>query len=331
MVLDHVLKKRTEQRDRHMEKFHKASMTNEKESQATATVPVPSEIVSRHGTLSLQLSSANIPSLPEAMLQAIVRKSEELLNREGAITPAPGNNNAYMVASQTTTKPHFVQLKENGKVICDGCPSFTSAKLCAHVVAASKKAGVLEKYIKWLSKNGPKTMNLTSYITYDSNKDTGKKKCQASTVRRKGNRSSRVPPVTNVMDRPFNVTSSTSPSNEPRQQQNLLQPSAVPVLPHQMVETLYSVATLPQQAAQAQHSTPRSTQPAWQAQYSPSSVQQQAVQANYPAPTLPQQAVQAHYPAPTLPQISLPTSTTTNFNQATRPTFVHPTAIERSI
>jgi hypothetical protein len=193
-------KKRTEQRDRHMEKFHKASMTNEKESQATATVPVPSEIVSRHGTLSLQLSSANIPSLPEATLQVIVRKSEELLNREGAITPAPGNNNGYMVASQTTTKPHFVQLKENGKVICDGCPSFTSAKLCAHVVAASEKAGVLEKYIKWLSKNGPKTMNLTSYITYDSNKDTGKKKCQASTVRRKGNRSSRVPPVTNVVD-----------------------------------------------------------------------------------------------------------------------------------
>ena len=137
------------------------------------------------------------------MPQSLVRKSEELLNRPGAITSAPGNSNSFMVESQTSTRPHFVEIKKNGKVVCSDCPSYASAKFCSHAVAASEKAGQLEKYVKWFTKNGSATINLTSFVTYDSSKNTGKKISQASRAKRKGGRSNRVPPVTSIVDRPL--------------------------------------------------------------------------------------------------------------------------------
>ena len=235
-------KKRTEQRERHLEKFHRAKMSNEKESELISIDPDPGATVPRK-VLAVNLLSANIRSLPAVTLQSIVKKAEELLNREGAITSAPGNNMAYMVESQTTTRPHFVELKKNGKVICDGCPSFASTKLCAQAIAASEKAGVLEKYIQWLTKNGPTTMNLTSLITFDSSKNTGKKSSKPSTARRKGSRGNKSRPVESIVDRPFHLRNSAQPHGSAQSS-----PSS---------ETQLNT---PQQTPQAQHSTPETSQ-----------------------------------------------------------------------
>ena len=113
------------------------------------------------------------------------------------------NNRAFMIESHTSTRPHFVQIAKNGKVICDDCPAYKSAKLCAHVVAAAEKAGILKEYISWFNKSGPSAMNLTSFVTFDSAKGTGKKDRKSSTARRKGGRNSKVPPVDTYVDRPF--------------------------------------------------------------------------------------------------------------------------------
>ena len=230
-------KKRNEQRDQHMQNFHRAKMTNEIGNEGSATVATPRETTSNR-TLSLDLLNANIVSFPVVALQAIVKKSEELLNRHGAIIPAPGRSNAYMVESQTSTKPHFVDLKKNGKVVCDGCPSYTSAKLCAHAIAASEKAGTLESYVKWLIKYGPSSINLTSFVTYDSSTNTGKKNPKSSTTKRKGGRNKKVQPVITTVDRPFyerssaqNLIPSSQPSSQPPSQPPNQPPSQPPSKP----------------------------------------------------------------------------------------------------
>jgi hypothetical protein len=187
------------------------------ESEATGIVPAPTSATSAPcGILSVDLPGANISSIPAATLQAIVKNSEDLLSREGAIIPAPGNNKAYMVESQTSSKPHFVEMKKNGMVVCDGCPSFAAAKLCAHSVAASEKAGVLEKFLSWFMKNGPSSMNLTSFITYDSSKDTGKKTFQIIHLQRRGWRSKGAGLATTIVDLQFDRNNS---SPEPPVQQ----------------------------------------------------------------------------------------------------------------
>ncbi|CAB4017313.1 Mitogen-activated kinase kinase kinase A [Paramuricea clavata] len=285
-------RKRTEQRDRHLERFHKAKMSNEKETETISTVP--SQTVPRK-VLTVNLLSANIQSLPAVTLQAIVKKSEELLNREGAITPAPGNDKAFMVESQTTTRPHFVEIKKPGKLVCDGCPSFASTKLCAHAVAASEKAGVLENYVKWFTKNGPTTMNLTSLITYDSSKDTGKKLTKASTARRKGDRGDKSRPVSSIVNRPFSAHSqSPQASQNPGAQQQSLR------TPRQTLQAQDSLSHLPHEAMHSRYSAPQSHTPAQQSQQVQHSIphlrHEARHQCQYTAP--PQQPVPYYIPQP---------------------------------
>ena len=224
-------KKRNEQRDQHMDNFQSAKMANETGNEDSTSAGTSTTTSSR--VLSLDLVNTNIVSLPVVALQAIVKKSEELLNRQCAIMPAPGNNSAYMVESQMSTKPHFVELKKNGKVVCDGCPSYVSAKLCSHAVAASEKAGTLASYVKWLTKKGPTYINLTSFVTYDSSKNTGKKNQKASTVKRKGGRSKNVQPASTTVDRPF-YGNRSAPNLQPPRQPPSQQPHQSPnPPPHQ--------------------------------------------------------------------------------------------------
>lgn len=60
---------------------------------------------------------------------------------------SPGNDFAYIVASHTSQRPHFVQLRRNGKVACDDqCPMWRGSQFCSHTVAAAEKAYALEEF-----------------------------------------------------------------------------------------------------------------------------------------------------------------------------------------
>ena len=91
-----------------MENFHKARFSKKKEVEAKASTSALVNANSPRRALSVDLLNTQMPSLPSAMLQSLVRKSEELLNRPGAKTSAPGNSNAFMVESQTSSR-HCVE------------------------------------------------------------------------------------------------------------------------------------------------------------------------------------------------------------------------------
>ena len=166
------------QKESHVEKFAKAKMSPEDESQTTSSVRNDSQKQSAPPVttprLSLNLENASIQSVPNVLLQAISRKAEQLLHSENSITLAPGGSNTFMIESQTSARPHFVKVANNRKVTCDNCLAYKSSK-CAHSVAAAEKLGMLSKYVAWLTKKGPSKMNLTTLVTFDSGKETGKK------------------------------------------------------------------------------------------------------------------------------------------------------------
>lgn len=61
--------------------------------------------------LSCDFVNVGVTTFPFVTIQAVGKKSEEPLNRQGSITPAPGNDNALIVQGQKRSKPHFVPLK----------------------------------------------------------------------------------------------------------------------------------------------------------------------------------------------------------------------------
>ncbi|CAB4023746.1 Hypothetical predicted protein, partial [Paramuricea clavata] len=84
-----------------------------------------------------------------------------------AIVPAPGSNGmvAFMVESKTSEQPHYVYSEKNGKVTCENCPRWSSAKLCKHSVAVAEKVQNFGKYLDWLRcHNTPH--NQTTLVTF---------------------------------------------------------------------------------------------------------------------------------------------------------------------
>ena len=206
-------KMNTKQREAHLKRFHAKIMSNEANidcipptgsdntDDASSDIHPPAKRVQ----LSVDLGDESIRSVPPAVLTSITEKAEKLLNCEGSIVCAPGTSAkvAYMVESQTSKRPHYVDVCKNGKVTCEECPAWKASKICSHAIAVAEKVGVTAKYLKWLREKGPARMNVTAMMTFDSSSGTGKKGGKAPTARRKGGRTANQPEVTTIIDRPF--------------------------------------------------------------------------------------------------------------------------------
>jgi hypothetical protein len=118
------------------------SMTTPTEMTGSPThFPVEEEIQQSvtPARLLVNLERSSITSVPRDVLKLIQSKAESLLHQDGAIVQAPGknNNSVFMIESQTSSKPHFVQIYKNGRVSCDECSSYKAAKMCAHACCRS--------------------------------------------------------------------------------------------------------------------------------------------------------------------------------------------------
>ena len=137
----------------------------------------------RFHKLSVAAEDIELSTVPKATAQGIWGKASRLLNTPGSISKAPGNDSAFMVASQTLKKPHFVQVSANGNVCDEFCPMWRGRKLCAHTVAVAEKAQALPQFVHWLRKSN-RECNLTMLVT------TSKEKRSAGTKAGKPNRRS---------------------------------------------------------------------------------------------------------------------------------------------
>jgi hypothetical protein len=123
-----------------------------------------SQSAERH-RISIQACSVTLPNVVQDTIVGIWTKAERLLRETGLVLPSPGSKTAYIVASEGSKKPHFVQLYSSGKVASDEmCPMWRGRRVCSHTVAVAEKAGCLSKYVQWLQKSG-KDCNITKLVT----------------------------------------------------------------------------------------------------------------------------------------------------------------------
>ena len=109
----------------------------------------------------------------EHVLQAIWKKTAELLNDDGSIVEAPGGT-GFLVKSNSRPRPHHVTLKKSGQYCDSECPNWRSLCICSHSVAAAEKEGDLEPFVEWY-KRSKKLPNLTKLITTQMPKGRGHK------------------------------------------------------------------------------------------------------------------------------------------------------------
>lgn len=91
-------------------------------------------------------------ALPENTMKSILRRAEELITMDNAITTAPVEGTARMVKSISC--PHLAQIFQDGKVICDeNCRMWTSVGICSHCVAVAHCLDVSGDLVSWFAVN----------------------------------------------------------------------------------------------------------------------------------------------------------------------------------
>ena len=114
---------------------------------------------------SVPAADVQLTTVSPSTLQNMWEKAERLLNTPNAITPAPGNENARMVASDSSSRPHFVQKTAGNKVLCDdSCPMWRGQKVCAHAIAVAESLNCLKGFIETLRKSKAEC-NVTKLVT----------------------------------------------------------------------------------------------------------------------------------------------------------------------
>ena len=87
-------------------------------------------------------------------------KAQRLLNTPNRIIHAPGTENAWMVASESSFHPHFIQPTEDGRFLChEQCLMWRGRKICSHTVSVTERVGLLPEFLQSLQKSKVETQS----------------------------------------------------------------------------------------------------------------------------------------------------------------------------
>ena len=115
--------------------------------------------------LSLPATEVHLSTISSASLKSIWEKAERLLNTPDAVVPAPGSKSGFMVVSDSSSRPHFVEQKKGGRVLCDdNCPMWRGRRICSHTIVVAERLNCLQGFLQALQKSKPEC-NLTSLVT----------------------------------------------------------------------------------------------------------------------------------------------------------------------
>ena len=184
------------------------------------------------------LSSTENPlqalNLPAYLTSSIWEKSGDILKASSAMLPAPccsTCSEAWMVASNSGKRPHYVQ-KKGDAYFCDAeCVTWSASKICAHVVAVSRNCHDIQKLVAWYQKSG-QTINMTKLAKTGVPRGVGKKpskrkgvsKAQSKRIQQQVDTASTSDWTTRFQQTAESPLAST-------QSQQILQSSQTPVMP----------------------------------------------------------------------------------------------------
>ena len=156
-----------QQRQKHISKVHSVVLS---EVQSSESVSVPRLTnLSSGGMLSVDANTvAKSTNLPFTCVEGIWTKATELLQKDNAIVPAPGQSSeARMVLSYSNKVPHMVTPTKAGGFSCDtNCPNWKCTDICAHSVAVAQVNGKLEEFISVVKKKKEPKCYSPCYFNY---------------------------------------------------------------------------------------------------------------------------------------------------------------------
>lgn len=118
--------------------------------------------------------------LPDATVRLVIDGAQDLLSSSSLITKKPGTQREYLVYSKTRD---LNTCKVNTyNVTCD-CKGYKSKVTCKHSLAVAEKEHMLDRHMKWLSKQPCKASKTALLSQRDSG--TGKKGGRPKCPRRK--------------------------------------------------------------------------------------------------------------------------------------------------
>jgi len=113
-------------------------------------------------TLSVDVDSAvSAVNIPLTCLEGMWLKAAELLHKEHAIVPAPGQSpEAKMVLSYSDKSPHMVTPTKGGGFSCDSkCGTWKSLGICSHSIAVAEINGKLSEFIAFVQEKKKTTQH----------------------------------------------------------------------------------------------------------------------------------------------------------------------------
>ena len=159
---------------------------------ASSSCRPPSSVV-----LSMSATDVMLPSLSTAAVASMFQKATTLI-AEGHVVPAPGNDNAFIVASVSSQRPHFVRRGKGDKVLCDDqCAMWRGSKICAHTIAVAEKFNCLSNFVGSVMKSSKQT-NLTRVMT--TQQERRKSGTKSTTPKRKGSSNRHKVPVNSCVN-----------------------------------------------------------------------------------------------------------------------------------
>lgn len=164
----------------------KTGNSNTKEVESWRLVSTSDILVPQSIDYALYSQITEHSGIPQATINSILQKAEELISNSNAITTAPVEGVARMVKSTShPSRPHLVQVYQNGKAVCDeNCPMWTSLKICSHCVAVLHCLDRTKDFIAWFTLHSTK-VNLTKLSTSNVAQNVGKKPSQNRYSQRK--------------------------------------------------------------------------------------------------------------------------------------------------
>ena len=125
--------------------------------------------------LSVDPETSGLAGIPLLLLKDMYTQASNLLGSKGAIVQAPSQQeHSFVVRNDSGGRPYHVFQQSNGKVVCEQCERYESAKICCHSSAVAEKCGALDKFLTWYRRS-PQTITATGYVTSDSSKTVGRK------------------------------------------------------------------------------------------------------------------------------------------------------------
>ena len=131
-----------------LEKFKHAGMDIAK---SLVDEPIGQQELRSTLKLSIAPENSGIKTLPQLVLQIMLKEAKCLLEKEALVVPKAGATDGYYIVPSSDNDIYIITSGEGNSLKCDRACINAKSKICKHILAVAEHTGVLPKFLKWFT------------------------------------------------------------------------------------------------------------------------------------------------------------------------------------